>query len=180
VTEAERNEYIRFVNDQYDLLITKIASDIVRDEAMVADVKQKVLIKLVPKVHILATLHPKQVAAYVSTTTRNVALSEYNLQVAYENHQEKLNDAMGRTFTMDYVEFKAFRGKYGFGEELWTLMMDLPARDRDILVYRYYYQMTSAEIAELMGTNREQVKKNYQRTRKKLIKMIEERGLELR
>ena len=58
--------------------------------------------------------------------------------------------------------------------------MELPARDREIMVYRFYYGMSSAEIAEEIGTNREQVKKNFQRTRQKLIKLIEERGVELR
>lgn len=180
MTETEREEYVRYLNDQYNLLMTKIAYDILRNDHQIDDVKQQVLIRLAPKAHILRTLDPKQVAAYVGTTTKRVALTQYNINTIYEDRKEQIAIGFQRTATMDYVEFQAFRGKYGFGEELWSLMQELPDRDREIMVYRFYYQMTTTEIAEIIGTNREQVKKNYQRTRKKLIKLIEERGLKLR
>lgn len=180
MTEAEREAYIRYLNDKYDLLIYKVAYGILKDEYLAEDVKQQVLIKLTPKVEVLQTLHPRQVAAYVGTTTKNIAITEYNKQISYESNKEKVIENYTKTMTMDHVEFKAFEGKYGFGEDLWNLLLELPARDREIMVYRFYYGMSSAEIAEEIGTNREQVKKNFQRTRQKLIKLIEERGVELR
>jgi RNA polymerase sigma-70 factor (ECF subfamily) len=180
VIETEREAYVRYLNDQYDLLITKVAYDILQNEHQIDDVKQQVLLRLAPKVHVLRTLDPHQVASYVATTTKRIALTQYKNNTTYEERKELIASGFQRTATMDYVEFKAFQGKYGFGEDLWSLMMELPERDREIMIYRFHYQMTTSEIAEIIGTNREQVKKNYQRTRKKLIKLIEERGLELR
>ena len=180
MTGTEREEYVRYLNDQYDLLIKKIAFDILRNDHQIDDVKQKVLMRLTPKAHILQPLPPPQVASYVAKTTKHIALTQYRLNRAYENRKERLSDTFQRTATMDHVEMKAFQGQYGFGEDLWKLMQELSAQDREIMIYRYHYQMSSREIAEIIGTNREQVKKNFQRTRKKLGKMIEERGLDLR
>ena len=180
MTDAERAEYIRFINDQYDLLIKKIAVEILEDEDLVYDVKQQVLMNLIPKVEFLMTLHPRQVTTYVATTTKHVAITEYHKKTNYENHTEEMIDSYTKLFNMDHVEFKAFGEKYGFGEELWELLMELKPLDRDIMIYKYYYDLKVGEIAAVTGTNREVVKKRLQRTRKKLADLIEEKGADFR
>ncbi len=180
MTDAEREEYIRYINDHYELLMNKIAYNILKDEHLANDVKQQVLIKLTPKAEILATLHPKQVTAYVGTTTRNVAITEYNKMANYEAQKEIMIDNYKRSMTMDHVEFKAFEGKYGFSEEMWGLLMRLTPLERDIMVYTYSFELRTEEIAKIIGTNREMVKKRLQRIRRKLVKMIEEGGVDFR
>lgn len=180
MTETERDEFVRYLNDQYDVLITKIAFEILQSYNQIDDVKQKVLLKLTEKASVLEPLMPYQVASYVCKATKHIALSQYRMNKNYERRKERIHDSLYQTATMDYVDLEAFRGEYGFGEDLWSLMLELPAIDREIMVYRYYYDMSSSEIAALIGTNREQVKKKFQRTRQKLEKMIAERGIELR
>ena len=180
MTDAERDEYIRYLNDQYDLLIKKIAVEILKDENLVYDVKQQVLMKLTPKVEVLVKLHPKQVMAYVGTTTKNVALTEYNRVHHYESQKEMLSEIFAKSMTMDRVEFKAFEGKCGFSEEMWELLNELSEVDREILVHKYHYDLTVDEIAISLGTNREVVKKRLQRTRRKLAELIEKKGADFR
>ena len=103
MTEAEREAYIRYLNDKYDLLIYKVAYGILKDEYLAEDVKQQVLIKLTPKVEVLQTLHPRQVAAYVGTTTKNIAITEYNKQISYESNKEKVIENYTKTMTMEFA-----------------------------------------------------------------------------
>ncbi|MBR3786678.1 MAG: sigma-70 family RNA polymerase sigma factor [Firmicutes bacterium] len=180
MTDAERDEYIRYINDQYDLLIKKLAVEIVKKEEVVYDVKQQVLIKLTPKAEVLKPLHPRQVAAYVATTTKNVAITEYNRMTNYETQKEHMVENYAKTMTMDYVEFEAFEGKYGFSEEMWKLLMRLRPVEREIMIYAYYYELKTEEIGNILGTNREAIKKRLQRIRKKLKEMIEEEGVDFR
>lgn len=175
MTDAERAEFIRYINDQYDLLICKIVNEILPEYELVDDVKQQVLIRLMEKAELLATLHPRQVTAYVGTAAKNCAIDEYRKIKLREEKQGRAVEEQQKYMTMDFVDFSAFQVKYGFGEELWSLLLDLPKMDRELMVYKFYYRMTNEEISRAFGTNQEQVKKRYQRAKKKLKLMIEER-----
>ena len=178
MTDEERNEFMCYLNDQYDLLIRKIALEVLQNDFLVDDVKQRVLIKLIPKAHILAKVEPKHAVSYIATVTRNVSITVYNQNATYHNYMEKYATDSAKTMTMDYVDHYNLDETYGFSDELWKLIQELPKQDQEILVYRFHYQMTSGEIAEVIGTNREHVKKRFQRSRNKLVKLIKERGLE--
>lgn len=180
MTDAEKEQFILYINDQYDLLIKKIAVEILKDDALIHDVKQQVLMRLMDKGDLLVTLHPKQVTAYVGTTTKRIAITEYHRRNHYETNREQLIESYNTTMTMDHIEFKAFEGQYGFSEEMWDLMMRLPELDRELLVCKYYYGMTVEQIAEEIGRNKEMVKKRLQRTRQKLADLIEKKGVDFR
>lgn len=179
MTDAEREEFIQFIDKQYHFLIYKIAFGILHDEDLVDDVKQQVLIKCTPRVDVLVDLHPKQVTAYVATAARNAAISELRKQTSIEAIKEKAIENYAKGMTMDYVDFKAFEGKYGFGQEIWELLKQLPQMDQDLLVLKFYYRFTNEEIAKEFGTNVEQVKKRYMRAKEKLLRLLRKKGDEL-
>ena len=180
MTETERDAYVRYINDKYDLLIRKIANHIFKEDAFIEDVKQLVLIKLLPKVSIMKDMHPRQLAAYIGTTTKNEAITEFLKLKEMDETREKATETYFWSLYPKHDELHAFSGTFGFGEEVWALLMELPEMDRDLMVYKFYYGMTSDQIAVEFGTNPAQVKKRYQRARKKLIKLIERKGVELR
>jgi len=179
VKDVERDEVIRQIDEECDLLIRKIAFNILHDYSAVDDVKQHVLIKCLRKTELLAKMERKQFIAYIATAAKNEAITEYRKKTVYENNKTKVVEAYTNNPGMDYVDFRAFEGKYGFSEEVWALLMELPQMDRDILVLTFYHSFTCAEVAEQLGTNREVVKKRLQRARAKLVKLIEKKGVEL-
>lgn len=180
MTEMERAMFMQFIDAQYDLLIRKIVMGILEDESLVDDVKQNVMIKLARKAERLQTLPPKALTDYVGTAVRNEAITIYRKRSIDRCKEARYMEQNKGRLTMDYVGPKAFEGKYGFSEEMWELLMKLPQLDREIMIYRYYHGLTSREIAEIIGTNREMVKKRFQRIRDKLAKMIKERGVEFK
>lgn len=175
MTDAEREEYIQYISEQYDLLIRKIVNEILPGRDFVEDVKQQILMRMVDKVELLMKLHPKQVTAYVGTAAKNCAIDEYRRMKLRERKQATILGGQKQYLTMDVVNFHAFEEKYGFSEDLWSLLLELPEMDREVMVYKFYYGLKNDEISKAFGTNSEQVKKRYQRAKGKLKKLIEER-----
>ena len=179
MTDAEKEEFIHYINDQYDLLICKIVNEILPGRGLAEDMKQHILLHIADKVELLMDLHPNQLTAYVGTAAKNCAIDEYRRMRLREAKMDMVLYEQKQYLTMDLVKFDKFGEKYGFSEELWSLLLELPEMDREVMVYRFYYGMTHEEISRVFGTNREQVKKRYQRAREKLKKLIEERKGEL-
>lgn len=179
MSEEERDAVIRHIDEKYGLLIYKIAFAVLQDLSAIDDVKQQVLINCIPKTKMLAKLNARELKAYLTSVIRNAAITELRRRTTRDELQRKLVEERNRYATMDHVDFKAFEGKYGFSDEMWKLLNLLSPVDRDILVLMYHNRMTTREIAEELGLNREQVKKRLQRSKKKLTELIKERGEEL-
>lgn len=179
MSEDARDAVIRLIDEKYGGFIYKIAYGVLRDDNLVYDVKQQVLIGCLSRIELLSGLDTKQFTAYIATAAKNNAISEFHKRASYEALQAKMIEDCSRRLTMDHVDFKAFEDKYGFSEEMWSLLNRLPQMDRDLLVLKFHFRYSNPEIAAVFGTNVEQVKKRYQRVKKKLMKLIEKKGVEL-
>lgn len=62
------------------------------------------------------------------------------------------------------------------GEDLWEELRRLPERDRTVLHLYYYEDMTTEEIAKLLGRNPATVRSQLLRARAKLKKLLVEEG----
>lgn len=62
-------------------------------------------------------------------------------------------------------------------EILRTAISDITEPDREILIRHYYYYQSTAVIAEKMNINKNTVQTKLRRTREKLRKYLEERGV---
>ena len=49
------------------------------------------------------------------------------------------------------------------GDQLWSAVVQLPMRQRQVLVLRYYLDQSEAEIADTLGISRGSVKKHASR-----------------
>lgn len=68
--------------------------------------------------------------------------------------------------------------KRALGEILEEAISQLEQPDREIFLRHDYYYQTAPEISEIMGINLHTVNTKIQRTRKKLKKYLQERGVE--
>ena len=58
-------------------------------------------------------------------------------------------------------------------EQLAKLMNQLASKERDLLMLKYFMGMDDMEIAPLLGIKKDSVRKMLERTRKKLLKIIQ-------
>lgn len=177
MSEAARDLVLEYLDKKYNLLIYKIAYGILKDENLVDDVKQTVLMKCMNKTEMLSLMDDKARTGYIATAAKNAAVDELRKMTKKQDLEDHYIEVIGKSLTMDVVDFDAFEDKYGFSDEVWHLLNYLPAIDRDLLVLKFYYCYSNGEIAEYFGTNVEHVKKRYQRAKTKLAKLIEKRGL---
>ena len=61
--------------------------------------------------------------------------------------------------------------------EIRRLLDDLKKEERDVFLGRYWYMASIAEIAEKSGYTESKVKTMLHRTRRKLLKQLQEEGL---
>jgi RNA polymerase sigma factor (sigma-70 family) len=61
-------------------------------------------------------------------------------------------------------------------DRLWTAITALPARQREVLVLRYYLEQNEAEIAETLGISRGSVKQHASRGLAALARSWEDRS----
>jgi RNA polymerase sigma-70 factor (ECF subfamily) len=59
---------------------------------------------------------------------------------------------------------------------LQQLLKELPEKEQEVMIRYYYYQQTVSEIAQEMDMNLSTVKTKLSRSRKKLGRMLTERG----
>ena len=64
------------------------------------------------------------------------------------------------------------------GEDLWEELRRLPERDRTVLHLYYYEDMTTEEIAQMLGRNPATVRSQLLRARTKLKQLLVEEGID--
>jgi RNA polymerase sigma-70 factor (sigma-E family) len=83
--------------------------------------------------------------AYVRKVIVNEHLRRKRLRAATEVVTETVPDAVSDTAAAGFAE------SFGDRDELWTALATLPARQRAVLVLRYYEDLPDAQIAGLLG-----------------------------
>ena len=148
-----------------------IAFDILSDDMLAEDAVQNAFIKVMPRLDAIGDVESKTTRVYLGTVARNSAINIYN-----KRKGQWLRDGAVSEETQGYSEDET-----ALTDKL-TVDMILEKLSRlsddyvDILVYRYYYDMTSKEIAAVLGIKDSLVRKRLQRGKELLQAIIEEEG----
>lgn len=124
---------------------------------------------------------PSVLAAFLGKLTRNLSFNRYKYNTADKRGGGELTMVLEELAELvsgrDDVEQEVLR------KELATALDDfletLPQQKRDILVCRYWYTDSVAEIAKRYGMRADTVSMTLNRLRKKLQAYLSERGFEL-
>nr|WP_255570343.1 sigma-70 family RNA polymerase sigma factor [Cohnella sp. CFH 77786] len=132
-----------------------------RSPEMADDVSQDVFLRVYRKIG--SFRGESSMRTWLLAITRNIAVNHrraafvrkvmlVDRQVTRETHPSAEQDAMGRMLS----------------EEIWELVMRLPAKFREVLVLDAKYGMTQKEIAQLLGVSEGTVKSRLSRARSKV------------
>lgn len=166
-----KREEVELLYEAYSKRIKLIAASILHDEALVEDCLHNVILRLSPVLYRVGEIGSQEADAFIVTVTRHLAIDmkkkkDRELCVREEDKSgEYLFDGEG-------VCDEYFIDENGFSEELHEYIEDCSSKERMTLVLRYAYDMSYAEIAELLGESRCAVEQRVCRTRKKLKKMM--------
>ena len=138
-------------------------------EAEAEDIVSDVYLKLVQNIKSIDfTKSEKEIKSYIliSVVNRiNLLFKEKEyIEVSIDDYDEKdLSE-------QDFVEYLVIKERYS---EVVEAIRELDEKYRIPLTYKYYYEKSNREIADLMEISEETVRKRLQRGRQKLIKILE-------
>ena len=119
---------------------------------------------------------PSRLAAFFGRITRNLAIDRYRSDRAKRHGGgqtavclDELGECIG--------EEQAIEDRLALREMLGVFLRELPKKQRDMFLFRYWYMMPVSEIAERYGISEAAAKMTLGRVRKKLKDRLESEGI---
>ena len=160
----------------------QLAESILKDYHLAEDAVQETILKLLDNLHMIDSFESDRTKNLVFTFTKNMAINERKKQKRRfrEVLPDVLMDEDGEFIWTSgpAVDFKAFEDIYGFGEETEELFSQLNETDKDILRLKFGAEYSNREIAQLLNMTEENVKKRYQRMKKRMAQILDEREVD--
>ena len=156
---------------QYHRLMYAQALRILRQSQAAEDAVSDSLLKLMKKISLLRTFECNKLKSYIVITVRHTAISRLNrLKREQLPGDETLEEIAGG----DRVDIRLMEqaGIKGVQEAIRAL----PPREKDLMLMKYFREMTEQEIADETGLKPVSVRVHLSRARKHLARLLEERG----
>lgn len=161
--------YKRYRDEMYH-----IACRILKNTHDAEDVVHESFLALSANMDKVAGNTPKKTWNYIATIVRNRSYNLYHMRRRHADEpltdilldsreapdksmEEKMIDCEQQTFLREYIQ-------------------SLPDTYRDIIIMKYYQEMSGAEIADALGMTADNVRHILMRARKKMRNMMEGRG----
>jgi len=151
-------------------MMMKLSCSITGNYHDAEDVVQDVLQTLSQKQDILKDLDSDNAKNYIYTVTRNRAV---NFCIKNSRENVTIHDPEDFTHIEGEPDVNAFRGEYGFSQEIIDALEHLKTDEKDLICYHYGAGMSFAEISKLTGIDSQTLRKRMQRCKAKLRAILE-------
>jgi len=165
-SENDKVFLLNLYNDYYGL-VRKNVYYIIHDADYVEDLVNDTFIRLIEKVSLIRTLDSPRLVAYVSYTSRSVAINfikHREVQNKYtfygrdedlsENNSDLKDDIEGEIIHQEEIK------------ELGNTVLRLPEKYKDILYFKYILEMTDREIGNVLNIAPDSVRQYLTRARR--------------
>ena len=185
LTQARDEAALQELEEKYGKRLRNIARGILRNEEDVSECVNDVYLKAWDNIPLTP---PENLEAYLTTLTRNAAIS----RVREDNAQKRIpaeligsiDDAesgAGQISSADNTaeEVEALSAEARIKAVLVSYVRELPERDKKIFVARYHYDASVKSIANRLGIPSGTVKSTLHRLRTGLAERLKKEGIEL-
>ena len=160
--------FLEGVYEEYHRLMYAQALRVLRDGGMAQDAVSDSLMALMKKIDLLRTLECNKLRAYIVITVKHTALSMLRRQKRERiDGSVEMEDLAGVGRVEDRLMEQA-----GV-ERVKNLIRALPEREKDLMLMKYFREMTDEEIAEETGLRPVSVRVHLSRARKHLAAALE-------
>lgn len=169
--DEDNKAYITHLYKRYYPLMKKQAHSFVWDYGMVDDLIQDAFLKLIPKIPLLRTLNDYQRTSYIVYTLKHVCLD----YIRTKSRRSKYT-LLGTTKDIAPV-LMATENEFAhieIHEALEEALFQLTERDRNLLCFKYYMEMTDKEIEHLSGIPADHVRQYVARARHRALRFLSE------
>lgn len=163
-----------YIHYHKDLFIT--AYSILKDYQEAEDVVQRMIIKLHNNLEKISDVKCKKTRAYLVTIIRNLCYDTFNRKKKVVFITEK---EVGEIGIEDEVTLDEHVIKVEDSKEMANNLSDLHKPYADIIMLKFYYELSIPEIAEVLNITENNVSVRINRALKALKDILEERGVSL-
>lgn len=167
-TRSEQSKFEYLYNRYKDLLFYK-AWEILHDHMLAEDAVSEAYLRIYRNLHKIEGVDSPRSIAFMATIAKNCALS-----ILKKNRFELAEEALEDSADPYDLETEVFEGISA--EEVYALLGGLDEELRNIFVLKYAYDLPHSEIAAQMGLTENNVTVKLHRTKKRLKKLLVERG----
>lgn len=158
--------------DTYGLSVLKLAYSYLRDQALAEDIFQEVFIKVYRSWGALCD--KKAVRPWILQITANLCRDKLR-SWSWRNIALVTDDDLLHAPAADQIDEQVLQVEEA--QRLMELIMELPTVLREVIMLYYYEELTTDEIADILGTSAIVIRTRLHRGRKKIKKSLEREGL---
>lgn len=177
IAQREKTQFIEAIYNRYKVPLYGVIRKYLGCKDSMDDVFQEVIVRIIKNAELLSTLPQPKLEAYIFLVARRVAIDHLRTlskeDVIYLERDAVLDIlSCGNRHTATQMDSV---GKV----DLIIMMEKIPAEDRILLIGKYYLELSSKEIADLVGCPPTTVRSRIFRARKKLLEEWTQSGLRM-
>ncbi len=171
IQDEDDRTFMEGLYTQYHRLMYAQALQILRLSEAAEDAVSESLIQLIKKINLLRTLPCNKLKAYVVITVKHTAITQL--------HRRQREQPTDDTVFLNLADVQR-TDDHVLEEAGITRIKDairsLPTREKDLMLMRYFRDMTDEEIAEATGLKPVSVRVHLSRARKRLAQILSGKG----
>lgn len=173
--DGESNkEFIEKIYKKYNRLMFSTAHHYLSNLNDREDVVQDAIVHLCGKVDLLRTLPDHALPAYITYTTKNVAINHLRHQAVVDKYMQLLADdnidAQSVT-PQDYTLLAELKTDLA---KVWACLSE---QDQELLYRKYIFGQDNVELANIFRCREDTLRMRLSRARKRAVKLIKEEGI---
>ena len=172
--ESDKNKLSEIYIKHQALFFYK-SLNLVRNNDTADDIIQEAMIKVIKKISDLRELSEAQFVAYIVKTIQHCAVDyqrrNSSVSVLSEIERDENSDILNDDDFMESLDRKDLSVKLGIA------LKQLSHKERNVLIYKYFFEYTDSQIAEFFNIKPGSVRMTLSRARKNLRKTLSEAGV---
>lgn len=153
--------------EKYEQKVYRVAYRILNNVQQAEDVTQETFIQIYQKIEQVSSLDEEEQKRYILKVAKNKSIDNYRKnqsQIHFiEDYQQEV--VSGVDNVASHVN------ELISDEQLLTLLKILPIAYQQVFIYRLYYGLNTKEVANILDITPDNVRKQYERAKKKIIQM---------
>lgn len=171
IGDEEDRQFLERLYLNYHTLMYGMALRVTRNQDLAQDAVSESLLSLIKKIDLLRSLECNKLRAYLVITVKHTAISLLNRG----KRETAADDGAFLNLKSLFGTEEEALSRAGIGE-IRQAALRLPQRERDVLLMRYFREMTDEEIAREMGIRPVSVRVQLSRARRHLAQLLGKEG----
>lgn len=175
--DQQVQEFIEELYEQYKMYLLGLVHRCIHDEDACEDVFHDVFLRIIRKAELLITLPKPKLEAYMCLMVRGISI-DYLRKNHYGDHIDLEDDII-----FDLIEKQRLHQDRMSSVEnrvgLAMMLEDMPQEDQILLLGKYYLELNTKELTDIVGGTQTAVRSKVHRARQKLLAHWRKNGLNL-